>query len=142
MAKYSEKLKDPRWQKKRLEILERDKWSCQICYDDTATLHVHHRYYLKNTEPWDYPSESLITLCESCHEIETNRAGYEAELLLTLRKYFFGCDLIAINNAFICLLEGNTYPSDVLSEAIKDNFKRYSGNKMVDENLTSVAQRD
>jgi len=31
MAKltYSEKLKDPRWQKKRLEILSRDNFTCE-----------------------------------------------------------------------------------------------------------------
>ena len=33
---YSEKLKDPRWQKKRLEILERDNFRCQYCGDKNA----------------------------------------------------------------------------------------------------------
>ena len=42
---YAEKLKDPRWQKKRLEILERDAWVCQKCFDTKSTLHVHHRIY-------------------------------------------------------------------------------------------------
>lgn len=27
---YAEKLKDPRWQKRRLEIFERDDWTCQF----------------------------------------------------------------------------------------------------------------
>lgn len=30
---YSQKLRDPRWQKKRLEILERDSFTCQHCHD-------------------------------------------------------------------------------------------------------------
>lgn len=39
---YSEKLKNPRWQKKRLEIFERDGWKCRACQDEKSTLHVHH----------------------------------------------------------------------------------------------------
>jgi len=64
---YSQKLKDPRWQKKRLEILERDKWTCQICHQDDDTLHVHHVEYRK-CEPWETPNELLTSLCEICHD--------------------------------------------------------------------------
>ena len=67
MSAYSEKFKDPRWQKKRLKIMERDEFRCQACYDTEATLHVHHLQYDKNKDPWDYPSESLITYCKICH---------------------------------------------------------------------------
>lgn len=65
---YYEKLKDPRWQRKRLEILERDGFACAVCGSNTSTLHVHHGFYRRNVEPWDYPSKSLHTLCEECHE--------------------------------------------------------------------------
>ncbi len=70
MTAYLEKFKDPRWQKKRLKILERDNFTCQECSNQEMTLHVHHRYYKTKTDPWDYPNEALITLCEECHEIE------------------------------------------------------------------------
>jgi len=66
--KYAEKIKDPRWQKRRLEILERDKWTCQECGDTTTTLHVHHLYYEKGKEPWEAEDNSLTTLCEACHD--------------------------------------------------------------------------
>jgi hypothetical protein len=62
---YSEKLKDPRWQKKRLAILNRDSWKCHYCGDEETTLHVHHLKYAK--EPWDAPLENLQTVCEHCH---------------------------------------------------------------------------
>ena len=39
-----EKYKDPRWQKKRLKILERDKWACQLCDGKEKTLHIHHKF--------------------------------------------------------------------------------------------------
>ena len=64
---YSEKLKDPRWQKRRLEIMNRDKFRCCLCYDGIKTLHVHHKYYTHDTEPWDYPDDVFQTLCEDCH---------------------------------------------------------------------------
>ena len=70
-SNYAEKYKDPRWQKKRLEVLERDNWTCQICDDTKSTLHVHHRYYRKGRDIWDYPLRAFVTLCESCHENET-----------------------------------------------------------------------
>ena len=32
-----------------------------------ATLHVHHKLYIENREPWQYKDENLITLCSDCH---------------------------------------------------------------------------
>jgi hypothetical protein len=72
---YAEKLKSPKWQKKRLEILERDKFTCCHCDDTEKNLQVHHKYYTKNSDPWDYPNDALITLCEDCHERETYYAN-------------------------------------------------------------------
>lgn len=67
---YSDKLKDPRWQKKRLEVLQRDNWTCTECGSTKATLHVHHKNYSYDVNPWDYQDRILVTLCESCHEFE------------------------------------------------------------------------
>jgi len=64
---YSGLLKDPRWQKLRLKIMERADFACEICKDKEKTLHIHHRYYKSNFKPWDYPDESLLCLCENCH---------------------------------------------------------------------------
>lgn len=65
---YSEKLKDPRWQKKRLEVLDLSGWACAICQCEESTLHVHHKQYLKGREPWEYDADQLEVLCESCHK--------------------------------------------------------------------------
>lgn len=67
---YYEKLKDPRWQKKRLQILERDEFTCQFCGDKETTLHIHHKYY-EEVEPWEHDDSALITLCKDCHEKES-----------------------------------------------------------------------
>ena len=67
---YSDKLKDPRWQKKRLEILNRDNFTCRFCGDSETTLHVHHFVYRKNADPWESDEMELITICADCHEVE------------------------------------------------------------------------
>jgi hypothetical protein len=68
MSTYSEYLKDPKWQKKRLKIFEKAKFQCTSCGDDEKTLHVHHTYYSKGKKPWEYPDASLHALCKDCHK--------------------------------------------------------------------------
>jgi hypothetical protein len=58
---------NPLWQKKRLTVLQRDNWTCQQCQSKENTLQVHHKYYLYGKKIWDYPLDTLITLCEYCH---------------------------------------------------------------------------
>jgi hypothetical protein len=65
---YSEKLKDPRWQRRRLEVLQYYNFFCDQCGDDKTELHVHHRVYIKGREPWDYPIQMLRAVCKPCHE--------------------------------------------------------------------------
>lgn len=68
MPTYTELLLDPRWQKKRLQILSRDDWKCVSCSNAELTLHVHHLRYVKGRMPWEYDCEDLATLCYECHE--------------------------------------------------------------------------
>ncbi len=106
--KYYLKLKDPRWSKKREEILVRDKYVCQRCgamhklalqflddqedidheswEEDTTRLEVHHINY--SGEPWEAKDIDLITLCEYCHDnIEyLKQGGYNMPLEVIIRK--------------------------------------------------------
>lgn len=64
---YAEKLRDPRWQRRRLEIFQRDNWKCQLCSRTDLELHLHHLY--RTTEdPWDEPDLHLLTVCQLCHD--------------------------------------------------------------------------
>lgn len=65
---YVELLRDPRWQRRRLEVLNRAEFACESCGDATQTLHVHHKIYRKGALPWDYADQDLVALCETCHE--------------------------------------------------------------------------
>lgn len=72
MAKksYFELLKDPRWQRRRLEILQRSDFECEGCCSTEKTLHVHHKIYRKGAMPWEYEDFELQALCEDCHASE------------------------------------------------------------------------
>lgn len=74
---YHNKFRDPRWQKKRLEVFDLAEWKCEMCGDDKSELQLHHWAYLKNTEPWDYPTSILSCLCDSCHtRVSSNREKF------------------------------------------------------------------
>ena len=63
---YSTDLKSGTWQRKRLEIMQRDSYCCVACHGQDA-LTVHHLYYEPNKKPWEYDNEAMVTLCEKCH---------------------------------------------------------------------------
>ena len=65
---YSKKLQDPRWQRKRLEVMQAAGWKCSVCQDDKEELNVHHPDYSAHHEPWEY--SNLQCLCSTCHTIQ------------------------------------------------------------------------
>ena len=131
--KYSEKLKDPRWQKKRLEILQRDEFTCRSCFDDSKTLHVHHRYYERGLEPWEYPNSSLITLCYDCHECEAQMEIQYSELLIkTLKQSPFLADQWRELASGIHEMEIVTqYPLEVVASSYAFAFKDSNMQKLI-----------
>lgn len=77
MSEYSALLKSPMWQKKRLDILNKNGFKCEECGDyENNQLHVHHGYYEKGKKPWEYPDCCYHVLCSDCHlerhKIESN----------------------------------------------------------------------
>lgn len=100
---YAEKLLDPRWQKKRLLVLERDQWQCQACGDNESTLHVHHRWY-EGKDPWDAPDDALVALCETCHDAESEARQHDEKLLLqSLKKRYFSYELYQIEKVLLSM---------------------------------------
>lgn len=106
---YLAKLRDPRWQKKRLQIMQRDEFTCQKCFDSTTTLNVHHNFYQKNTEPWDYPDFALVTFCAECHKEETDNRRQEEEILLQVCREM-GLHSSGLNGLYCALNAIGRYP--------------------------------
>lgn len=97
---YAELLRDPRWQKKRLEVMGRDDFTCQVCGDRDTTLNVHHKFY--SGEPWEINSGFLVTLCQPCHESESEwMKDAPQEFAKAVRSRSFGSKIfIALAEAF------------------------------------------
>ncbi len=67
---YKEELKSPEWQRKSCNHKYLDNYTCQICGRRDKVVHVHHHFYIEGRHIWEYPDETLITLCEDCHAKE------------------------------------------------------------------------
>jgi len=138
---YLKKFKDPRWQKMRLDVMNRDEFACQLCFDSKSTLNVHHRYYDFGKDPWEYPLEALVTLCESCHESETESRPEEERLLLrSLRYHFFSAELSCLSVAFaeMTLTHIPEVVADALAWAVRTpELQR----ELVDRHLADVSAR-
>jgi hypothetical protein len=127
---YSEKLKDPRWQKKRLEILQRDNFKCKLCGDEKTSLQVHHKEYINGNDPWNYPDISLITLCEHCHlEIEKLRENnIDTNKIISILKFK--------NNVSIIIF--TSFPGFCTVGFHDSNNKFLLGCQFDDDNLLSI----
>jgi len=113
---YTEQYKDPRWQKLRLRVLDRDNWKCQKCYDTDSTLHVHHLYCENGKSVWDYPLTCFVTLCEKCHDEETR---WKKECVKNLIEAFTSVFL----PSEISLLASAIYDSQ---DELCQDFQQYS----------------
>lgn len=90
---FWEKYRDPRWQRRRLEIMQLAGFRCQECGDDSATLNVHHGYYVRGRDPWDYHDHALKCLCEPCH-------GRYSEAINSLKDEMSRMTLAQLDQAF------------------------------------------
>ena len=72
MSQYSDKLRDPRWQQRRLRVLDTHRWACEDCGGTKEQLEVHHCYYLRGNEPWEHGDNLLMCLCAHCHQRRQN----------------------------------------------------------------------
>ena len=91
----------------RLQVFERDKWTCRTCDATDKTLHVHHVFYRPGREPWDYPIWAFLTLCADCHEPahEAQRAGVQYLIEALARRQI--PDDFLLDLALIFDLEGS-----------------------------------
>jgi predicted Zn-ribbon and HTH transcriptional regulator len=65
---YAEQLKNPKWQRKRLETLEYYGFRCKACGNEDEQLDIHHGAYLSGHKIWDYHVWELHVLCRTCHK--------------------------------------------------------------------------
>lgn len=87
LSAYAKLLRDPRWQRKKAIICERDDWKCRGCGETEKNLQVHHKSYIRGLKPWEYEDRFLVTLCEDCHQRATDLNTRANTLLGELNLY-------------------------------------------------------
>lgn len=107
---YAEKLQDPRWQKKRLEVMKMAAFKCADCGADDKPLHVHHRAYARGKEPWDYDDDNFVCVCRDCHG--------ERERVAAFSRAIFQAIPPGIAHAFLSKLSQYQYLEEKMPELI------------------------
>lgn len=73
------------WQRKRVQILERDHYLCRMCLAQGIVKQgneVHHIVKIRANENLKLDDQNLVTLCHACHEfVERNH-----QFAITLKK--------------------------------------------------------
>ncbi len=119
---YSEQLKSPLWQRKRLKIMERDNFTCQNCFSTQNQLQVHHKYYSKDKKAWEYFDSSLITLCSQCHEDITKIKAHIKSMIDM--KFVKHPDLVILNDFINDYFQLNETDKEKISDIFKSSFEK------------------
>lgn len=140
MKEYREYFKDPRWQKKRLEILNRDEFMCQRCYGTETELHIHHRLYKQNKKPWEYDNDLLLTLCKDCHANEKTMKTSICALSETMKKKFLSAEVTDLAIAFFSA-ELQHLPDVFMSALTKTIEDKGLQEKMLNNYFNHISKR-
>lgn len=113
MSKYQKQLKDPRWQRRRLEIMSRDGWKCTRCRNGRKELHVHHIEYKGGLKPWEYSDDQLKTLCKDCHELEHRmKDSQEAQIKRVIAAAYRVFDMVQCGEEIVIPHENINWMGD------------------------------
>ena len=86
---FSNAYSDPRWQKLRLRVFERDNYTCQFCGNTSIQQHAHHKWYRDGLLAYQYELKELITLCSICHQKTHDIQEKELKKASQFLKYIF-----------------------------------------------------
>ena len=85
---YVEKLQDVRWKRRRDDLLRKSNWTCCECGEPLTEgrmdLQVHHVVYISCLDPWMYPDELLLVLCDWHHK---ERQAVEQAIYVEVGKH-------------------------------------------------------
>ena len=91
---YAEKLRDVRWKRRRDDLLRRSNYTCCECgtplISGTMDLQVHHVVYIAALDPWQYPDELLVVVCDWHHR---ERQAVEQAIYAAVGKHLATLDV-------------------------------------------------
>ena len=72
---YNYRRRFGRWFLLRCRLIEKSDFCCTKCkknFPYGKYLTVHHKYYIEDRDPWDYPDDAFDVLCLKCHGLIDN----------------------------------------------------------------------
>jgi hypothetical protein len=124
VSSYKDKLNDPRWKARRLEIIEKAGGACEDCGKKTHHLNVHHGFYEPGHNPWEYEDDVLMALCKRCHE---NRHEVMKGVLWNMAQIRNGNAIDGLYQAFLLLASGSYRRLYCQTVEEKENNRRDNG---------------
>ena len=103
---FAEQYKHPKWQKKRLEIMKRDDYTCRYCDSKEKELQIHHIEYEKGKKVWEYEDGNFLTLCKDCHKRVT-------DLFINLKRRSESLEFIELAEELIAVWEFSGQSTDL-----------------------------
>lgn len=86
-------------------------------------MHVHHSFYRKGVEPWDYPNDTYQVLCTECHEQAEGVKQQFEEYVFTLPPEYQDTIMRAVLK--IMASEGHPFPgAEKLLVIVEEYIKR------------------
>lgn len=127
---YADLLRDERWRIKSKDVKEKAKYLCQDC-GNNKLLETHHCYYRYGLEPWQYPLDSLLCLCSSCHKkrgnvemiLRARMANLTTAQLEIISELINGGMQYYPEDKIANLIKGMNLDTNLLKEKLKDFFK-------------------
>jgi len=114
LKKYEEK---KQWELLQLKICERDDWTCVNCGQSDCYLYIHFKIFEPNKKPWEYPEDSLVSLCEDCFAEERKLLGIALNCLSeAARSKFLAVQIDSIASSLFSMKLPDD--SEVVGEAI------------------------
>ncbi len=83
VSSYSDKLETQNWHSFARKIRQENGNFYNACRRGDLVLQVHHTFYDKKRQPWEYESHEMVVLCEKCHHELHDQ-------LQAFRKFVFG----------------------------------------------------
>jgi len=76
---YNRRRRNVRWWSLSDSLLEKRNYTCQQCGfkdEDNKYVCVHHKYYIEDRDPWNYPFNAYQVLCLKCH----NKINHKSDI--------------------------------------------------------------
>ncbi|MEJ7737437.1 MAG: hypothetical protein WKF97_08425 [Chitinophagaceae bacterium] len=110
------------WERRKYEIRIRDNYTCRQCGNRSTKLQVCRLHHIEGKAIFDYPSNSLITVCNHCLDNQIFRTKHETHLLQVF-------DLSGFTAGDLSALTRYLSTDSIFAENLKRNVRLFANSK-------------